>query len=69
MRWYVSIGMAIAGVALIAGVVREDALVDARADAIAEAQAAARAATNGYEVVLPPGLGLAPDTDPTSVSR
>jgi hypothetical protein len=50
-------------------VVREDALVDARADAIEGAQEAARAAANGYEVVLPPGLGLASDTEPTSVSR
>ena len=69
MRWYVSVAVSIFGLALIAGAVREDALVDARADAIEEAQAAARAAASGYEVVLPPGLDLVPDTDPTSVSR
>lgn len=69
MRWCVSIAVAVVGVALIAGVLREHALVDARAHAIEEARAASRALAGGYEVVLPAGMGFAPESDLARLTR
>ena len=66
MRWYVMIAMSVVGTALIAGVVREDAI----ADALEEARAAAeREAAGRYELLVPPGMGFASETDPTFFTR
>ena len=70
MRWYLMIALAVVAVALIAGVLREDALVGARADARdALREAAEREAAGRYELVLPPGMGFASQTDPRFFTR